>query len=331
MWMLIRDDDAWCNNQSLTRSSSRRRHTPVVWCVSYVTREPTTKMAFSISPLLCCLSIGCVRFCTVRLFQERSYNRSSLSLSRARVTCILVACFDRCFRSFVSLALLSLFTPRPNARYMTTRRIALFGYLVYPADWLERRGWVVARDRNTENGGKGRALARVSAPFFPARDPLFLAPSVCPTLSRSPLFTAIFPFEGACNYPLARVTTATDCDVLRCRSRRAAMCRTPAMRAAYWLAGVTWYAATPPHSLVRRTGASAPSGERASERRSSTPSTLHGRMHSRLYFTQPPPFVYPFRAFAKFPCGSAAVYAASRTLYSANFPKRKVRRYSSRL
>lgn len=110
------------SNQSFVPSRAER-HTPVVWYVSYVTREPATKMAFSISPLrLCCLSIGCVRF--VRFVCSKSV-RVTAPLSRARYLYI-VACFDRCFRSFVSLAplfpSLSLSLHSKTERELTTVR-----------------------------------------------------------------------------------------------------------------------------------------------------------------------------------------------------------------
>jgi len=110
-----------------------------------------------------------------------------------------------------------------------------------------------------------------------------LPPSVPRSRSRLSSPRSFLSKAGACNYPLARVTTATDCDVLRPRPSKPARRHVPdAGYARARLAGrVTWYA--PPLPTFERTGASAPTGrtvrhrdvtrrnarERASERATS--------------------------------------------------------------
>lgn len=176
--MLIRDDD------------TRRSY---VLCL---VRNPRTGDENGLLDIPTALSLY-----RMRPFQECPYNCSSL----VRVQ----LCFDRCcFRSFVSLASPSLFAPSPND--VTTAR----SYRVAlprnrPTDLTVRKveSSRETLNRNTENEGKGRALARSLArsflrlpfPSFPF--PLVilsssLPPSIPRSLARSPLFTAIFPFEG---------------------------------------------------------------------------------------------------------------------------------------
>jgi len=181
-------------------------------------------------------------------------------------------------------------------------------------------------DRNTENGGKGRAFARSLArsfvlfpfPSFPF--PLVilsssLPPSIPHSLAHLSSPRSFLSKAGACNYPLARVTTATDCDVLRLRLSKPARRHVPdAGYARARLAGrVTWDAPplpTPVHGAQAlahlpaprrdatraRERANEPTNERASDVALRSSRLLrrygYGCMHSRprLYFAQPPPY-----------------------------------------
>lgn len=169
-----------------------------------------------------------------------------------------------------------------------------------------------------------------------------LPPSVPRSLTHLSSPRSFLSEAGACNYPLARVTTATDCDVLRLRLSKPARRHVPdAGYPRVPLAGrVTWYAPplpTPVHGaqalahLPARRSGTATQRVRASERTKERASNMersflgsfnYGCMHSRprLYFTQPPPFAA--RAFAKSPYENAVVCPTAR-IYSTNFPKRR--------
>ena len=86
---------------------------------------------------------------------------------------------------------------------------------------------------------------------------LLRARSFTYSLALSPSPRSFLSKAGAYNYPLARVTTATDCDVLRLRVLKPARRHVPnAGYACRRLVGtITWHCTTPPHhcSAHRRT------------------------------------------------------------------------------